>query len=62
MEQLAREKYKWNEVATLNDNKQGGEGKDITKHPALEAKQRKIFLPVSMRNRNRPKNINGKKK
>lgn len=48
-------------MATLNNNKHGSEGKDITKHPALEAKQRKRFLPVSMRNINGCKNISGKK-
>lgn len=60
--QLGREKYNWNELATLKYNKHGSEGKDITKHAALEDKQRKRFLPVSMRNRNGYKNIDGKVK
>lgn len=49
-------------MATLKYNKHGSGGKDGTKHTDLEAKQRKRFLPVSMRNRNGSKNINGKKK
>lgn len=60
--QLGRERNGWNEVATWNYNKRGSEGKDFTKRPLapLEAKQRNRFLPVSMRNINGFKNINGK--
>lgn len=47
-------------MATLKYNKHGSEGKDITKHAAAEAKQRKRFLPVSMRNINGSKDNNGK--
>lgn len=49
-------------MATLKYNKLGSEGKDITKHADIEAKQMKRFLPVSMRNMNGSKNINSKKR
>lgn len=42
--QLGREEHEWNEVATLNYNKQGSERENITKHPALEAKKGKYFF------------------
>lgn len=45
--QLGREEDKWNEVATLNYNKQGIGGENITKHPALEAKKGNISSSIN---------------